>query len=150
MSAAAILLPAGEAEISRLDSGTLRYRWQSPCEALGFLNAYIDEYAIMLSTKISHTHLEGWQFRQGSLSEEERAVRIIANGITSILEIFDGEIVFTREFDSSGKALPSGGMSPRHIWLDPPSDTPSLKWLAENGRTQRAWDWFGEVRRPEV
>ncbi|QXF12574.1 hypothetical protein [Sphingopyxis terrae] len=148
--AAATFLPAREVEIIRLNNGALRYSWQSPCSALECLNAHILESEIMLSTKISHTHIEGWRFGQGELNEDQRAVRIAVGAIKEILEIMDGDLVFTKDYDSAGNELTSSGMSPRNVWLYPPSDMSSHKSHTANGVTERAWDWFGEVTRPKA
>ena len=63
-TAAAAVLPVGNAEIDRTERGILYYYWPSPCEALVGLYVYLNQHEIMLSTKIFHTHVDNIDFRR--------------------------------------------------------------------------------------
>jgi hypothetical protein len=130
-------------EITRNHCGVLTYFWPSPCEDLVGLWVNVSEHEIMLSTRLSHTHVDQHEFsvRQGTGDVLER---IVKQGIAAALDILGSETVFIKIFNEQGNQDSSSGMSPRHLWNDPKHRADWTKFHGK-GWTARAWDWRGEV-----
>jgi hypothetical protein len=136
-------LPAS-AEIYRPESGNLVYHWRSPCERMGGLWVTIGKREIMLSTKLSHTHVDQTEFLGDKVPQADLPARIVEQAVREAEQILTGATVFIKTFDPEGREDSSSGMSPRPFWTDPQD---RLKWTASHGPgwVARAWDWFGEV-----
>ena len=142
--AAAETLPASSAEISRSDGGRLVYHWNSPCEPLAGLWVSVSAREVMLSTKISHMHVDQTDFWRDEVPEPELPKRIVEQAVKEADQILAGDTVFIKTFSPEGREVSSGGIAPRSLWMDPQE---RLSWAAffGEGYVARAWDWFGEV-----
>lgn len=145
IAAAARVLPVDESEIGRSDRGILYYFWKSPCHALGGLWVFVKEREIMLSTKVTHTHVDSTDFLSEGLPEVELPARIVAKGISKTRSILGGDVIFieSKWEDGSGNEGRSSGMTPRHVW-EREHRRPAIYGAWEE-TIQGAWNWVGEV-----
>jgi hypothetical protein len=129
---AAASLPVEEAEISRTSQGLFCYFWHSPCEALHGLHVYIRDFEIVLSTNISHEHVEIWEFEAPDVRNEDALKSMVEMAVSKISAVLSGDLVFTRTYDAEGRQT-SCGSGPREVVIED---------LAED---ERAWDWESEI-----
>lgn len=134
-----------EAEVSRTEDGLLRLFWKSPCDEIGGLSLYVNDYEIMLSTKAFHTHYDEVDYSRESLSSSALHARIVDSAIAEALAIMKGEKVFSTTYDTKGNAT-SQGMGPL-IQSDEAKEHERQfqTQFPEMFARQRKWTWFGEI-----
>jgi hypothetical protein len=130
--------------ISWNEYGVMTYFWPSPCARMKGLWVNVNEHEIMLSTGLSHTHVDEHDWDVRNDESETLLDRIVNQGVIQALNIINGETVFTKSYDPQGNEDSSSGMSPR--WLLNDLDRRS-RWrqFRGDGWTERAWDWQGEI-----
>lgn len=104
----------------------------------------VNEHEIMLSTGLSHVHVDenDWDVKKDE--SDNLLDRIVNQGVIQALSIINGDTVFTKTYDPQGNEDSSSGMSPRWLWNDPDQRS-TWPQIRGDGWTKRAWDWQGEV-----
>jgi len=138
-------LPLRHAEAYRNDGGNLVYRWDSPCQEVeGLWLTIHDQQEIMLSSRLSHTHVECWSVAARLPEGGDVWSGVIEEAISQALEILAGRTVFVKIFDSNGNQESSSGVSPLRLWKDRSNRAEWTKHYGEGWRA-RAWNWSGQV-----
>lgn len=122
----------------------MTYFWPSPCDRMLGLWVNVSENEIMLSTKLSHTHVDQYNYEVRNDIHGDIQQRIVSQGVAEALAILTSQTVFVKIYDPDGNEDSSSGMSPRKLWNDPQHRS---RWTDVHGEgwTARAWDWQGEV-----
>jgi hypothetical protein len=134
-------LPVADADIARTDRGILYYCWQSPCAEIGRLWVYVTEHELMLSTAISHTHVDGFDFRDQNLTNDGISRRIAEAGVAKVAAIMRGDVAFTETFDGDGKKHSSGSCPTERLR----EGLNYSRQIFGEEMTERAFTWLGEI-----
>lgn len=145
VDAANSMLSTTALETGRNESGILYYRWFSPSPAIHALSVYVKESEVMLSTKISHTHVNSSDFGEEHLTKEDMSRRVAQEGVAKAAAIMRGEIAFTETFDGRGNKV-SSGLCRTDKLAEGLSYT---RQVFGDEMTKRAFTWFGEIAVPE-
>lgn len=136
-------IPVPPAAVERNSYGILSCRWDCPCPDIGALWASITPREIVLSTKVSHSHVGRTRYLNETINNLALKRRIVRDSLLEVARFLRGEIAVSITYKNGRPhsygwckvALLSSGLSRSEEIFGP-------------GLVQKAWNWSGEVAVP--